>query len=144
MFVARRRNGKPVDSAIRRFQCETVRHVLVIDDEPLVALMIQRTLEPAYKVSVQHSGRAALELFERGERYDAVITDLRMPDGDGGWLHGEIARIDPAQAGRMVFLSGAPDEFLARPGVRWLGKPFRAAELIALIEAAFSGAAGGG
>jgi CheY-like chemotaxis protein len=117
---------------------ETVRHILVIDDEPLVALMIQRTLEPTYQVSVQHSGRAALALVEGGERYDAIVTDLRMPDGDGSWVHGEIARIDPAQARRMVFLSGAPDEFLARPGVRWLGKPFRAAELIAQIEAALT------
>jgi len=116
-----------------------VRHILVVDDEPLVALVIRRTLEPAYQVSVQHSGRAALALIERGERYDAIVTDLRMPDGDGGWMHGEIARIDPAQARRMVFLSGAPDEFLAQPGVRWLGKPFRAAELIAQIEAAFEG-----
>jgi CheY-like chemotaxis protein len=113
-----------------------VRHILVIDDEPLVALMIQRTLEPAYKVSIQHSGRAALALVESGERYDVIVSDLRMPDGDGSWVHGEIARLDPAQARRMVFLSGAPDEFLTRPGVRSLGKPFRAAELIAHIEAA--------
>lgn len=113
-----------------------MRHILVIDDEPLVAQMIQRTLEPAYKVSIQHSGRSALALLEGGERYDAIVTDLRMPDGDGSWVHGEIARIDAAQARRMVFLSGAPDDFLARPGVRWLAKPFRTADLLAVIEAA--------
>ena len=110
--------------------------VLVVDDEPLVALMIRRTLEPAFVVAVASSGREALALLERGDRYDAIVSDLKMPDGDGIWLHGEIERLDPGQARRMVFLSGAPDEFLDRPSVRWLAKPFRGAQLLAQIEAA--------
>ena len=115
-----------------------VRRILVVDDEPLVALMIRRTLEPACEVEIRHSGRAALELFQQGQRFDVVLTDLRMPDGDGLWLQAEVARIDAAQAGRMVFLSGAPSELAGQPGVRWLPKPFRAAELIALVDAVAS------
>ena len=113
-----------------------MRNILVVDDEPLVALMIRRTLEPGCAVEIRHSGRTALELFQRGLRFDAVLTDLKMPDGDGVWLQAEVARLDAAQARRMIFLSGAPSDFLDQPGVRWLLKPFRAAELIALVEAA--------
>jgi CheY-like chemotaxis protein len=79
-----------------------VRRILVIDDEPLVALMIRRTLEPDHEVTVLHSGRAALLLFEQGARFDAIVTDLQMPDGDGAWLHGELARLDAAQARRTA------------------------------------------
>ena len=113
-----------------------MRRILVVDDEPLVALMIQRTLEPACEVEIRHSGRTALELFEQGLRFDAILTDLQMPDGDGIWLQAEVARLDAAQARRMIFVSGAHSEFLDQPGVRWLLKPFRAAELIALVDAA--------
>ena len=118
--------------------CGTVRRILVVDDEPLVALMIQRTLTPDCTVEIRHSGRTALRLLEEGQRFDAVLTDLRMPDGDGLWLQAEIARLDAAQARRIIFLSGAHSEVLDQPGVRWLLKPFRAAELIALVEAAAS------
>ncbi len=113
-----------------------MRRILVIDDEPLVALMIRRTLEPGHEVTVLHSGRAALLLFEQGVRFDAIVTDLQMPDGDGAWLHGELARLDAAQARRMLFLSGAPHPFLEGSGLRWLLKPFHAKELIGQIEAA--------
>lgn len=113
-----------------------MRSILVVDDEPLVALMIRRTLEPGCTVQVRHSGRAALELFQQGQRFDAVLSDLKMADGDGPWLQSEVALLDAAQARRMIFVSGAPNDFLDRPGVRWLLKPFRAAELIALVEAA--------
>jgi CheY-like chemotaxis protein len=135
MFGARRGRGK-LDSALPRFQSELVRRILVIDDEPLVALMIRRTLEPDHEVTVLHSGRAALLLFEQGARFDAIVTDLQMPDGDGAWLHGELARLDAAQARRMLFLSGAQHPFLEGAGLRWLLKPFRSKELIAEIEAA--------
>ena len=115
-----------------------VRRILVVDDEPLVALMIKRTLEPAWEVEIRQSGRLALELFQQGQRFDAILSDLKMPDGDGAWLQAEIALLDAGQARRMIFLSGGHSEFLDRPGVRWLLKPFRAAELVALVEAAVS------
>jgi CheY-like chemotaxis protein len=113
-----------------------VRRILVIDDEPLIGMMIRRTLEPAYEVTVLTSGRAALEKLTAGARYDAIVSDLHMDDGDGQWLHAQLTLLDPAQARRMLFLSGAPHPFLDRPGVRSLAKPFRAAELIEQIEAA--------
>jgi CheY-like chemotaxis protein len=121
-----------------------VANILVIDDEPLVALVIRRTLEDAHQVTVQSSARAALALIEQGSRFDAILTDLHMPEGDGVWLRAQLERIDRTLSGRMLFLTGGAAqgherEFLGRPGVHWLAKPFRAAELLARVEKILSG-----
>jgi two-component system NtrC family sensor kinase len=121
-----------------------VARILIIDDEPLVALMIRRTLEDAHAVTVASSARGALALFQQGERFDAIVSDLNMPDGGGIWLRGELERLDPALSRRMLFLTGGSmsagsDAFLRQPGVRWMQKPFRSAELMGRLAELLSG-----
>jgi CheY-like chemotaxis protein len=117
-----------------------VARILVIDDEPMVGLMMRRLLSPPHDVIVQQSGQTALALFSAGERFDVIVTDLHMADGDGIWLRQELSRIDLPSARRMLFLTGGAGsaqarEFLEQPGVRWLEKPFRSAELLSAIGA---------
>ena len=105
----------------------------------MVGLMIRRMLSPAHEVAVQRSAQGALQLMQSGERYDVILTDLHMPDRDGIWLRGELARVDPSAPRRMLFLTGGAgsaeaQEFLDQPGVRWLEKPFRSVDLLARIE----------
>ena len=139
MFDAEGALGKLLDTARRPSQCELVARILVIDDDPMVGLMIRRMLSPAHEVAVQRSAQGALQLMESGERYDVILTDLHMPDRDGIWLRGELARVDPSAPRRMLFLTGGAgsaeaQEFLDQPGVRWLEKPFRSVDLLARIE----------
>ena len=113
--------------------------ILVIDDEPLVAMMIERTLQGAHEVTVEHSARAVLERHEKGERWDAVLADLNLPDGDAIGLRDQLARTEPSLPARLLVLTGGATTeearaFLASPGVRWLQKPFRSAELLAAVE----------
>jgi DNA-binding response OmpR family regulator len=117
--------------------------VLVIDDEPLVALMVRRTLQRTHEVSVEHSARSGVDRFVRGERFDVIIADLNLPDGDAAWIREELARLDPALPGRMLVITGGAGTavgraFLGQPGVRWLQKPFRTAELIAQVDSVLS------
>lgn len=60
--------------------------VLVVEDEPLMRDYLIGTiplLHPCFAVvDAAHDGVAALALFEQN-RYDLVITDLRMPGMDG-------------------------------------------------------------
>jgi DNA-binding response OmpR family regulator len=111
----------------------------VIDDEPLVALMVQRTLEGPHEVGVEHSARASVDRLVRGERWDVIISDLHLPDGDAVWVRNELARLDPRLPERLLVMTGgagtaAGRAFLREPGVRWLQKPFRSAELLAGVE----------
>src|SRR6185436_8453820 len=60
--------------------------VLVVDDEPEVAALLRDMLENAgYDVAIAESGAIALELLDAAP-FEAIISDLRMPDMDGAEL----------------------------------------------------------
>jgi len=56
--------------------------LLVVDDEEQVTRLIEAVLGSAYRVDVVRSGREAITQMEQGD-YDAVLTDLVMPEMDG-------------------------------------------------------------
>lgn len=80
--------------------------VLVVDDEPAIGAVLRRHLESEHDVTVTTAAQEALDRVKRGEAFDVVICDLMMPHMTGMDLYGEIARIAPEQAARMVFLTG--------------------------------------
>lgn len=58
-------------------------HVLVVDDEPpLREFMTELLQEAGYDVTACADGRAALRALQTGS-FDAIISDVRMPDMDG-------------------------------------------------------------
>jgi CheY-like chemotaxis protein len=62
--------------------------LLVIDDDELLRQSTRAILErEGHHVSVAHGGRSGIDVFtaafQRGERFDTVITDLGMPHVDG-------------------------------------------------------------
>ncbi|WP_242336570.1 MULTISPECIES: PAS domain S-box protein [Anaeromyxobacter] len=79
--------------------------VLVVDDERLVAASLRRVLAADHDVTVVASARTALRLVERGERFDAVLTDLVMPDMTGLELHRQLLAIAPELDGRVLFMT---------------------------------------
>ena len=111
----------------------------MVDDEPLVGRALQRMLSAEHEVKVLDSGKKALDDLLGGARYDLILCDLMMPEMTGMELHAALVRHDPAQAARMLFLTGgaftgAARAFLDRvPNVR-LEKPFNAAELCGLVR----------
>lgn len=82
------------------------RRVLVIDDEPLVAEMLCRTLQREHDLAVESCGGDALQRILGGERFDAIVSDVMMPNMTGLELHEELSRVAPEQARRMIFVSG--------------------------------------
>ncbi len=82
--------------------------ILVVDDEPLVRTTVKAVLNRAgHTVVFCENGHQALVAF--GERrFDAVLSDVRMPCGDGVWLLHEIRKV---AAKLPVFLmTGLPDD----------------------------------
>jgi PAS domain S-box-containing protein len=104
-------------------------NVLVIDDEESLAQALRRFLGTEHEVTAVYRARDALDLLEQGGRYDVVLCDLMMPQITGMELHHEVARLDPAQAARFVFLTGgaftpSAREFLVATTNRRIEKPF--------------------
>jgi DNA-binding response OmpR family regulator len=114
--------------------------VLVVDDEPQLTSLMRDVLEAAgFEVASAESGAVALELL-REARFDAIVSDLRMPDIDGAALWREVCRLDAALASRMVFVTGdtlspAASDFLRDTGCGVVDKPFTPAELVGRVRA---------
>ena len=57
--------------------------ILVVDDEDIVRTSCSRTLSPeGYDVRLAKNGAEGLKMANE-ERFDLVLTDLKMPDMDG-------------------------------------------------------------
>lgn len=93
--------------------------VLVVDDEPVALAVLQRTLEPHYRVLTASDGLEALKVMETsGEDIQVVVTDVRMPRLSGPALAAHLARLKKSPA--VLFVSGftdpdVPGEVLAKP-----------------------------
>ena len=58
-------------------------HILVVDDEPDLRTLYELTLlREGYRVDAAATLAEAVQMLER-QRFDAVITDMRLPDGMG-------------------------------------------------------------
>jgi PAS domain S-box-containing protein len=113
--------------------------VLVIDDEESLALAIARYLTQDHVGVAVTRGRDALDRLTRGERFDVILCDLMMPQVTGMELHAGIAQLDPAQAQRIVFVSGgaftvAARQFLDAVPNRRIEKPFDLRRLRDLVN----------
>lgn len=69
--------------------------ILLVDDEKVIAQMIQQTLERlGYHVTARNSSTDALEAFRTNpDKFDLVITDLTMPNLTGDKLAVELIKI---------------------------------------------------
>jgi PAS domain S-box-containing protein len=113
--------------------------LLVIDDEPMILGAMRRALAFDYDLTCLPGGRAALERLRAGERYDAILCDLMMPELTGMDLHAEITRLAPAQAERMVFVTAGAftpraREFLERVPNARVEKPIDFQNLRMLVR----------
>jgi EAL domain-containing protein (putative c-di-GMP-specific phosphodiesterase class I) len=103
-----------------------VSRVLVIDDDDLVLQSYGRTLTRlGYEVDKASDGRQAIERF-RTSAYDAVLTDLAMPDMDGLTFLREVRRFDLDVP--VLIVTGAPSLETAMKAMeygafRYLTKP---------------------
>ena len=110
------------------------RRILVVDDEPDVAAVLVDLLRlDGYGVDTAANGAEAMARLQEG-RYDAILTDSKMPVMDGVSFHAELERLHPQMARRLVFVSGdvvSPEkrDFLERIGVPSITKPFALADV---------------
>jgi len=115
--------------------------VLVVDDEPLIAMALEAALEDAgYGVATAANGRQGLERLAEAPRPDLVLLDMMMPVMNGPAMLAAMAA-DPELAGiPVVVLSSLPEEAIrARVGegvAAILRKPCTAEQVLGAIARA--------
>ena len=107
--------------------------ILLVEDEPLVLELAQRTLQQlGYNVLPCAGSDEALHRFgEYQSRIELLVTDIVMPRLNGKELASRIRALSPGVA--VLFTSGHGEGQLAKPGVlddvRFIAKPYHPREL---------------
>jgi PAS domain S-box-containing protein len=123
--------------------------VLVIDDEPMIGVMIRRLLTAHCDVLPLTSAREALRRIAADERFDAILCDLMMPRMNGMEFYAELQALAPEMARRTGFLTGGAvtaqaRRFLQEHADVTLEKPVELGKLRAFVRTlALRGAEGG-
>lgn len=101
--------------------------ILVVDDQPEVAELVQAVLkDEGHAADAVYSGRAALDRLTQTV-YDLVVCDVRMPDVDGKAVFRAVAQLGPSRP-VVLFITGYGDsptdsEFLQTTAAVVLAKP---------------------
>jgi CheY-like chemotaxis protein len=108
------------------------RTALVVEDEASVLDLIVTILsQTGWRVDVATGGHEGLERVRR-QRYDLIVSDIRMPDGDGEEFYRDATNGDPSLNQRFIFITGDTAnreafKFLREAGVLVVEKPFQPA-----------------
>jgi two-component system chemotaxis response regulator CheY len=126
-------NNPPAPSERQRW-IESVRKVLVVDDESNMRFLLRMVFESeGFEVVEAHHGAAALERVKE-EEPDLVVTDLMMPVMNGRQLV-ERLRADAETAGIPILVLSANANAEVVGADAALRKPF---DVDALLDAARS------
>lgn len=112
--------------------------ILVVDDEPLIVGVLRDLFENrGLLVSTAANGYEAIQLLSAGP-FDAVVTDLNMPQCDGADLIAEIRRRDGSRLPIIVLTgdSEAGHRLAGLDNLQILRKPAGIAEITAAMNRA--------
>ena len=113
-------------------------HILVADDERSIRLTLEAGLSvKGFRVTCVRTGREALRIAEN-TRFDAVISDVYMPDGDGLEVVRELRQTVGPQIPIILITAQGSVEIavraLAEGANDFIAKPFEIAELATLLR----------
>lgn len=113
-----------------------VKKVLVVDDEELICELCKSLFEDeGIEVKTAFSGKDAIEIV-KGEEFDFILSDIRMPKGDGVQFKKELNEMGNQTP--FLFMTGFSD--LTHDQAKELGaigilkKPFDFEELDEVIK----------
>jgi two-component system cell cycle sensor histidine kinase/response regulator CckA len=116
--------------------------LLVEDEEGLRALNARGLTSRGYTVLEAGNGVEAIEVLERGESVDLVVSDVVMPEMDGPTLLKELRRRNPDL--KVIFVSGYAEEAFSKnlpsqEQYEFLAKPFTLKQLVSKVKETMAG-----
>jgi CheY-like chemotaxis protein len=107
--------------------------ILVVEDEPAIRTIVTAVLErEGHHVVIASNGLEGISLFRSSpERFDRILTDLKMPVMDGHQMIELIRETSPGA--KIICMSGYSEKSLPAD-VEFLQKPFTPSALIECIN----------
>lgn len=114
------------------------KHVLVVDDDPVMLKTMRTYLEGSFTVTAVKSGKLALKFLEK-QKPDIILLDYMMPDWDGATTFQLIRSKENGRRVPIVFLTGINDkgkvmECLSLKPQGYLVKPVGKNDVISKIK----------
>ncbi|MGX7895544.1 PAS domain-containing protein [Tsuneonella sp. HG222] len=113
--------------------------VLVIDDEPLIRMLMVEALEDlGFDVAEAGDGPRGLAILEQADDFDLLVTDVGLPGGLNGRQVADRAReLRPGL--KVLFVTGYAENAALNhghigPGTRVLTKPFAVSDLVKRVR----------
>lgn len=118
-----------------------MKRILIVDDEAqILKALVRLFIDTDYEVLSAEGGAQALEMLE-AEKFDLVISDMRMPNMDGYDLLNRVKEMYPSIL--RVILSGYTDEKIVIKALQnniaklYLYKPWNNEQLITIVKNLF-------
>jgi len=117
--------------------------VLIIEDQiDLCRTLALRLEHSGMRVLSEQDGRSGMDCF-RNERPDAVLLDLRLPDGDGFSLLAEMREVPGMIDTPVVIMTGnssshIESEAMSHGATQIFRKPLMTAEIVKSLEEALA------
>ena len=110
-----------------------MKKILFIDDDVSIGEMISLFLgKLGYQVKVAHDGEKGIEMLRNGERFNVVITDIRMPNMSGNEVARYVRKSRPSNI-HLVAITGFIEDVETDLFDGLLEKPFKVQELLGVI-----------
>jgi CheY-like chemotaxis protein len=103
--------------------------VLVVDDEPIIRMLVMDALEDARFTGIEAcDGAAALEILQSETGVELLITDVGLPGGMNGRQLADAGRVSRPDL-KVLFITGYAEKAVIgdgdlAPGMQVLTKPF--------------------
>jgi PAS domain S-box-containing protein len=126
----------PPAASVRAAQGETV---LVVDDEPMVRMLVVEVLEEMGYIAIEaDDGAAGLKVLQTGARVDLLVTDVGLPGGMNGRQMADAGRVIRPDL-KVLFITGYAENAAIgngylEHGMHVITKPFAMDALAAKIQ----------
>ncbi|HKJ70499.1 MAG TPA: sigma-54 dependent transcriptional regulator [Gammaproteobacteria bacterium] len=111
--------------------------LLIVDDEPSIRELIALTVEPLGFEACQSGSLEEAQRILAEEPPDLIVTDLRLPDGDGMHVVRAASELDPPRPVAVITAYGTPEsavEAMRAGAFDYLSKPIDTNRLRSLVQ----------
>lgn len=114
--------------------------IMVVDDEAIMRNLLLKILEQeGYQVTLVSSAREAIEKLN-SEKFEIVLSDVKMPDINGFELLKNIKKGWPQTA--IIMMTGYGDAYTVKEALmlgadEYITKPFKSHEISLIVERAY-------